>query len=113
MGRRTVEQPQHNFLAETAGKAADPEIHGALAEAPSDASILGLPPFGDVQVSHDFEARGHGWDQSAGKRLAIALQHAVLAETHLEPNLLGLHMDVAGSELQGLQQDPVHQIHHW
>jgi len=72
-----------------------------------------LPSLGNVEISHDLETGRHGWDEATGQRFAVALQHTVLPETHLQAVLLRFDVNVARSQLQGLQKDAIDQIDDW
>ena len=105
--RAAVKQTQAHLFSKTAGEGVNTEIDHPIAVFPSDPTVLGLASLSDVQVCKDLETGCDRWNQATGERFDVLLQDAVLALAELKAPLLRLHMNVAGSDTHGLNQDPV------
>ncbi len=103
-----VEDSQDHALAEHGGKGGDTKID-LLAQNPQlDAPVLGKPPFGDVQLGHDFYP---GYDRGLeplGGRLHV-MENAVDAIAHLKIALERLPVNIAGPQLDGPGDEQVDQ----
>ena len=96
LGRSTVQQAQTDLLPDATGQGVDAEIDSPVAVLAANAAVLGLAPFGDVEIRQDFESGRHRRDQATGERLHVLLEHTVLAETQTQSLLLWLHVNVTG-----------------
>ena len=61
----------HVFVPVDRGQSGDTQLDGPVAHAELDLSVLGLAPFGNVQLGHDLEAR-HQRIAKGGRNLLIA-----------------------------------------
>ena len=104
----SVEDAQHDALAEHGGHGGDAQVDLLAAHGGLDAAVLRQPPLGDVEVRHDLDARGHGGAHGERQRLdgrqdavePVADAHAVLAR---------LDMDVGGLRFHGAGDELVHE----
>jgi len=74
-------------------------------------SVLGPQAVGDVHAGHDLHAR-HQREAGGARQHHPAAKHAVDTESHDDVRFLGFEMDVGCARLNGLGEDPVHQLHH-
>ena len=107
--RRAVQYAQHHRFDKLSGQSRNTEIDLAAGQREADAAVLGQPAFGDVQVGHDFDPRGHRQGQVFGRRRHF-IQRAVHAVTNLEFVLERLEVDVAGAVLHCLIKDQIYKL---
>ena len=101
-----VQKAQHRALAMGAGQGADAHVHGAGADAQRNAPVLGQAALGDVQLSHDFQAR----DERRMQR-PVGLHHftqiAIDPKAHHRMALEGFDMDIAGAVARRLREQGI------
>ncbi len=103
-----VQDSDHDLLTRHRRQRAHAKVDLPALHDRTDAAVLGDTTLGDVQVRHDLQAtadrRGHRVGRAHG-----AEQNAVDAVPHLELLLLGLDVDVAGTLLDRVGDQVVHE----
>ena len=107
---RAGQQAHHHALAVRYGQGGEAHVVVAAGDLEADAAILRQALLGDVQVSHDLDARHDARLDRLGQRLDRLVEHVVDAEAHAELALEGLDVDVAGALLHGVVQQRIHQL---
>ena len=106
---RAVEDSHHDAFAEHRGQHADPQVDGVTTDRQFDTAVLRQPPLGNIEVGHDFDARGDGEGQVTWRRHHF-VQHAVRLDANPELVFKRLEVHVAGVVLDGQQQHHVEQL---
>ena len=104
-----VEEPHDDLLAEEGRESRDPIVHLLAGHLDLDAAVLGEPALGDVELSHDLDARGDSRLQPK-RGLHHVVEHAVHPVADTEGFLVRLDMDIRRPFLDGVGQDQVHQF---
>jgi hypothetical protein len=99
-----VEQAEDGSLAVDGGHGGHPHVDGAAAGADPGAAVLGEAPLGDVEVGHDLDAADDPGPQGGGRPHGV-VEHAVDAQAHPQPLLVGLDVDVRGPAGDGPPDD--------
>jgi hypothetical protein len=105
-----LQQPQRDVLAMAGRHGGDADVDLGIAEPRAETAVLGQPPFGDVEIGHDLDARDD-------RRIVVRrwsrpfLQHAVAPVAQLDLAAIGLEMNVAGAELHAHLQKLVDVAH--
>ena len=105
---RTVEQPHHDAFAVHRGHGGDAQIDFAAAHRRLDPPVLRHPALGDIELRHDFDARGYRRLNRNGIILQN-MQHTVEAEPRAQTIVARLQMDVGGLHLGGARDQIMHQ----
>ena len=107
-----VKNPHHHFFAERRWHGGQAQLHFAvIGFAGLDAAVLGPSFLGYVQAPEDFQAAGHG-HANVFREFVDIVQHPVDPEPHLGNRAPGLYMNVGGSLLEGILQQPVNDFDH-
>ncbi len=108
-----VQQSHDDPFAVDHGDHGDADIDLAPARAELDAAVLRQTPLGNVQPRHDFQAADDGRLKAVDLRWhGLYVQNAVDTMAHAQTRLLRLDVNVAGPQIDRLQQDLVDQPHH-
>src|ERR1019366_4580112 len=105
-----VEDAQHHFFAVNRGQRRDAQIKILAADLDAHAAVLGKPALGDVEVAHDFQARGQCELHLLGRRRGVN-QHAVNAVAQTHHLFKRFQVDVTRPVFDGLQNDEVGQLY--
>ena len=110
-----VEQPHDHFLAMQGRQHADAEVQllhlPVLLKPDHDAAVLREPFFRDIELGHNLHAGNDAVPHLEG-RGHDGLQHAVNPVADAIFLFVGFHVNVAGSAVDRLPQDDIHQLHH-
>ncbi len=106
LGFGFVEQAQHRAFAVRRRQGGDAHVDRTPADAQRDPAVLRQALFGDVELSHDFQARDQRGVQGL-VRLHDFAQRAVDAKAHRAAALVGLDVDVARAVLRRLREQRV------
>ena len=106
-GNVRIEDAQHQFLAEGRGQRGDTQFDLlAVGRASANAAVLGTASFGDVQPAENFDAAGDGGHHRA-RELVNVVQVTIDPKAHVAGIAARLDMDVAGTRVKGVLQQPV------
>lgn len=104
-----VEDAHDHRLAVDGGQGDHADVDGAAVDGHPHAAVLGQPPLGDVQLSHDLGPGDDAADHPAGDRGGGG-ENAVHAKAHAQLPPVGFEVDVRGPLLDRLGDDRVEQL---
>ena len=101
-----VQDSQDDFLTVDGGQGGDAHVHHAGGGFHGYPPVLGTPPLGDIQFTHDLDARDHERRQRA-TGLEHFAKNAVDTEAYAQPVLVRFNVHVGRVVLDGFGQDRV------
>src|SRR5437879_7101003 len=107
--RCAVGHASHHRFANLSGESRYTEVDLSPSQREADASVLRQPPFGNIQVGHDLDARSDGQGQMLGRRRHF-IQSAVHAIADFEFVLERLKVNVARAVLYRLIKHQVYKL---
>ena len=103
-----IQQAHHHRFAMRGWNSAHAQVEFLALHAQHDAAVLRQTPFRDVELGHDLDARDHRCGQVRRRRFDF-LEHAVHAQSHLQPILERLDVDVGRARFDRALDDQIHQ----
>ena len=106
-----IQDPDRHALPKDRRQNGHPEIDLPRLVAELEGTVLGEAMLGDIQVSHDLDARGDGRLKPLGDRYRL-MQDAVQAESDPKNVLVGFEVNVGNSPPNRVDHDQVHEADH-